>query len=309
MIYQDFQELKEKVLSSSKSIYCAVVFPHDEYTMDAVLKAEHDGLIHPIFIGDEKIIQSLFRKRKIEATEYPVYNVPYEDSAIALAIDMVHGEDAECILKGNITTQTFMRELLRRENKFNEGNIVSLLSFHMLENYHKIVAFTDTGICPHPNLKQKTLILENAVNFLHTIGINKPKVAILSPSDAADATLPESIDAAAISNMNEDGSIGGCTICGPISFDAALSKEAATRKNYLSPVAGDADLLVFPSLSSASFTSKAITLVTKQSPGTIMLGTKVPVILSSRASSAETKYLGICLVIASMLSSAEEDNN
>lgn len=300
MVYKNFEELKENVLASSLCVYCAVVFPHDPYSMEAILRAYNDGMIKPIFIGDRKIITKLLKEQSRDTSEFSIYDIPYEDSAIALAIDMVHGEDAQCIMKGTITTRKFMKELLRRENRFSDGNVVSLLSFLNISNYHKIVAFTDTGIIPHPNLMQKKMILENAVEFLHTMGISMPKVAVLSPSDSPDATLPESIDAAALERMNRDGIISGCTVCGPITFDAALSEEAAKRKNYNNDVAGDVDLLVFPSLASASFASKAITFVTNQSPGTIMLGTKVPVVLCSRSSSAETKYLGICLVIASM---------
>ncbi|MDR1321039.1 MAG: hypothetical protein LBK56_06395 [Gracilibacteraceae bacterium] len=303
MIYKNFDSLTAKVLKHGKKLKCTVVMPEDERTIEAVLRAQSDGLIQPVLIGDQKKIENciencLFAIGDVRDPSLKIYNEKYAEAAVCLAIDMVYGGDSDCIMNGSFRPREFIRRLLKKELHFATGNIISMLSFRELPNYHKIIAFTDTGICPHPNLEQKRAIIENAVTALHAMKINNPKVAVLASTDVPDAKMPASIDAAALKKLNEDGLLPGCVVEGPIALDQALSSDAARFDGFNSPVAGDADLLVFPDLDSASITSKAITYITGKPPGVLVLGTKAPVIQCSRASSVETKYLGIVLAVA-----------
>jgi phosphate butyryltransferase len=305
MIFESINSLKEAVTGNVQAMRCVVVLPDDLNTLEAVMQAQADTLIKPVLIGDRKLIEKSLMTLNYDGADIPIYDEKYSEAAICLAVDMVYGGDCECIMKGNINTTTFMKGLLRKENRFSNGGIVSMISFRELPNYHKLIAFTDTGICPHPNLEQKKAILENAVGTMRAMGVEKPKVAILAPSHEPNVKMPESIDAAALKRYNEDGLITDCIIEGPIAIDIALSKKAAELNNFVSPVAGDADLLLFPDLASATITSKAITYVTGKPPGILVSGTKTPVIICSRSSSMETKYLGIMLAVAGKFSQSQ----
>ena len=204
-------------------------------------------------------------------------------------------------MKGLVHTKEFMHTILKRENNLRTGNLVSMLSIRELPHYHKLIAFTDAGICMNPTLDEKRQIIENAVKALIAMGYEQPKVGVLASVEVVNPKMQDSVEAAELKRMNQEGIIKDCLIEGPISYDVAINKEAAEIKGFHSPVAGDADLLVFPDLTCANCTTKAITQTCRIPVGSLILGTKVPVILSSRASMAETKYMCIALAAAMKL--------
>lgn len=309
MVYESFDDMLTSVMAGVGHISCAVVFPGDLHILRALIRAHKEGLISPILIGDKARIQVLLKELGEPVNRFRIYHEKYSQAAVCLAIDMVYGGDVQCIMKGYIKTSEFMHELLKRENDFDTGKTVSMVSFRMLPNYHKLIALTDTGICPHPSLEQKRAILENAVEAMRSMGVECPKVAALAASDYPNPKMPESIDAAALKRLNEDGEIKDCIVDGPMTIDMALSYELAQRKGFESDVAGDADILLFPDLASASITSRAITQVTGIAPGVLVVGTKVPVIVCSRDSSEETKYLGILMAAAGNRGSFHKGNS
>jgi phosphate butyryltransferase len=298
MSYKTFEELKSNILSRGKKIRCAVVAADDTHTLEAVMKAYTDGLILPVLIGNKSIIQEYLDTIEYIGTDVKIYDEIDYDAALNLAIEMIHTGDVQCVMKGLIKTDKFMGALLKKDNHLRTGKMVSMLSFREIPNYHKIIAFTDTGICPHPTLEQKKAIIENAVSVMNKMGINNPKVAVLAAVETSNYKMPESLDAEELKRMNQDGEIVDCIVEGPISLDLALSKEAADIKGYDSQVAGDADLLVFPDLASANIATKMIAHITNTPAGVLILGTKVPAIVCSRAASVETKYLCITLAAA-----------
>lgn len=299
--------LKNTIASVSdwkEAVSCAVVMPGDLNIMKALVRAHSEGLITPILIGDRPRIESLLKQLELPVDLFRIYHEKYSQPAICLAIDMVFGGDAQCIMKGYIKTSEFMHELLKRKNAFG-ADTVSMISFRTLPNYHKLIAFTDTGICPHPTLEQKRAIVENAVSVMHDMGIACPKIAAVTASDYPNAKMPETIDAAALKRLNECGEIKGCIVDGPMTIDMALAWKTTEQKSCNTAVAGDPDLILFPDLASASITSRTITHITGSAPGTLVVGTKVPVILCSRDSSMEAKYLGITMAVASQYRSMQ----
>jgi len=272
MIFHDFDELKEATLQKNGPVPCGIVMPDDGHTLEAVAAASNAGLITPVFIRDRS-----------------------SEDAMMKAVEMVHSGEIRSLMKGMIQTSDFMKALVRRENGLKTGALISMLSIRQLPKYHKLVAMTDTGICEAPTLQQKRELIQNAVGALTAMGFDKPKVAALCAAETVNRRMQSSTDAAALKDMWMQGDIDGCIVEGPISIDLALSGEAAEIKGYDSPVAGNADLLLFPDLVSANITAKLLGLVTGSPAGVLILGTKVPVVVCSRSASVETKLLSIML--------------
>jgi len=272
MIFHDFNELREATLQKGEPVPCGIVMPDDGHTLEAVNAAANAGLIAPVLIRDRS-----------------------PEEAMRKAVSMVHSGEIRALMKGMLQTADFMKALVKRENGLKTGSLISMLSIRKLPNYHKLIAMTDTGICEAPTLEQKRELIKNAVTALTAMGLDKPKVAALAAAETVNQRMQSSADAAALKETWLQGDIDGCIVEGPISVDLALSGEAAAIKRYDSPVAGDADLLLFPDLVSANITGKLLAIVTGSPAGILILGTKVPVVVCSRSASVETKFLSIML--------------
>lgn len=275
MIYKDFDQLTEKVLSSGTPRRCGVVMAHDEHTLDAVKQAEAEGFITPVYIDGDT-----------------------PEEAMEKAVALVHAGEVDMLMKGLMPTAKFMGALVKRANGLRTGSLISMLTMRKLPNYHKLIAMTDTGICEQPTLEQKKALIENAVVALRSMGFDEPKVAVLSAAEEVNPRMSSSTDGAALKELWENGEIKDCIVEGPISIDLAISKEAAQIKGYDSLVAGDADLLLFPDLAAANICGKLLAQVTGLPAGILILGTKVPAIVCSRSATVETKRLCIALAAA-----------
>jgi phosphate butyryltransferase len=295
MRFSNFEELKHSILRAKQRRSCVVVRADDEHTLDAVIEARELGLINPILIGNKETIVEYYQTHNLELLE-TIYDEDDDDAALQLGLDLIQSGDAQCVMKGLIQTGTFMRKVM----KLGTGKQVSMLSLREVPNYHKLVAFTDTGICPHPTFEQKQAIINNAVSALNAMGITNPKVSVLAPAENISPKMPETVDADGLKKLNAEGVISGCVVEGPISLDLALSKEAADIKGYKSDVAGDTDLLVFPDLSSANMTAKMMAHITQQPAGVMILGTSVPAIVCSRSATVDTKVLCIMLAVCQL---------
>ena len=298
MAYKNFNELKDYILKNGKKINCVVVSAHEEHTILAVIRAYNDSIINPILVGNKKKIIEILKDNNFDYKKIEILDAKDDDGSMSIAIEMIKSHRAECIMKGIIKTDKFMSALFKKENDLRKSKQVSMLSFREIPNYHKLLAFTDTGICPHPTLQQKKDIIQNSVEIMNKMGIRNPKVAVLAAVEAPNDKMPESLDGYELKKMCENGEITECIVEGPISLDLALSKEAANIKGYKSEVAGDADLLLFPDLASANVTTKMIAQITQEPAGVLVLGTRVPAIVCSRSATVETKYLCITLAAA-----------
>lgn len=275
MIYHDFDELTSAVLAKGTSCRCGVVMAHDDHTLDAVHAAEAEGFITPVYIDGDT-----------------------PEEAMQKAVELIHAGEIDMLMKGLLPTAKFMSALVKKDNGLRTGSLVSMLTIRKLPNYHKLIAMTDTGICEQPTLEQKKALVQNAVGALRSMGFDEPKVAVLSAAETVNTRMQSSTDAAALKEMWQNGEITDCVVEGPISIDLAISHEAAEIKKYDSPVAGEADLLLFPDLAAANICGKMLAEVTGLPAGILILGTKVPAVICSRAASVETKRLSIALAAA-----------
>ena len=292
---KNFEQLKEMLKAMPVKRRVAVVPAQDEHTLEAISHAYKDGMVEPVLIGDEPKIREILAQIGTDADKMTIIHVEDPAEAIQKAADMARDGEVDCIMKGKTETGALMKALVNRERGIRKNDTMSLLAFMESPNYHKVFAITDVGLLTYPSKEQKKAAIENAVEAFHALGVEEPKVAILAAVEKVNPKMKETVEAAEI---KEEG-VPGCIIEGPISYDLAMDPASAPIKGYVSPVAGDADLLVVPDIVSGNIAAKTITVIGGGRTGGVVLGAKVPVLLVSRAASADDKYMSI--VIAALV--------
>lgn len=288
---KDFEQLKQMLREKPIKRKVAVVAAQDEHTLEAVVRATRDGMVDPILIGQEEKIYELLEKLSFDADSVQI--IPMEDpvECAKKACEMARNGEADCIMKGKIETGPLMKILVNREHGIRKNEVMSLLGFMESPHYHKVFAITDVGLLTYPTQEQKKGAIENAVGAFHALGVENPKVAIIAAVEKVNPKMKETVEADAI---KQEG-VEGCIIEGPISYDLAMDPESAGIKGYVSPVAGDADLLVMPDIVSGNVAAKTITCIGGGRTGGTVLGGLVPVLLVSRAATADDKYMSIVI--------------
>lgn len=294
---KNFEQLKEMLKAMPVKRKVAVVPAQDEHTLEAISHAYRDGMVEPVLIGDEPKIREILVQIGTDADKMTIIHVEDPTEAIQKAADMARDGEVDCIMKGKTETGALMKVLVNRERGIRKNDTMSLLAFMESPNYHKVFAITDVGLLTYPSKDQKKAAIQNAVEAFHALGVEQPKVAILAAVEKVNPKMKETVEAAEI---KEEG-VEGCIIEGPISYDLAMDPASAPIKGYVSPVAGDADLLVVPDIVSGNIAAKTITVIGGGRTGGVVLGAKVPVLLVSRAASADDKYMSI--VIAALVGS------
>ena len=294
---KNFEQLKEMLKAMPVKRKVAVVPAQDEHTLEAISHAYRDGMVEPVLIGDEPKIREILAQIGTDADKMTIIHVEDPVEAIQKAADMARDGEVDCIMKGKTETGALMKVLVNRERGIRKNDTMSLLAFMESPNYHKVFAITDVGLLTYPSKEQKKAAIQNAVEAFHALGVEQPKVAILAAVEKVNPKMKETVEAAEI---KEEG-VEGCIIEGPISYDLAMDPASAPIKGYVSPVAGDADLLVVPDIVSGNIAAKTITVIGGGRTGGVVLGAKVPVLLVSRAASADDKYMSI--VIAALVGS------
>ena len=273
-----------------------VSYGQDEHTIKAVNKGVDKGLIEATFVGDEKTITDICSKHEIDPNKFSIINEPDEIKAANTAAITVSEGKGDALMKGLVSTDKFMRSLLNKENGLiGKHDILTHVSVLQSPNYHKLLIVGDVAIIPEPDLKQKVAITNYLINTAHHLEIEKPKVAAIAATEQVLESLPASVDASLISKMGDRGQIKGAEIEGPLGLDLAISKEAAAIKNIKSEVAGNADCLLFPNLEAGNVFYKTNTKMLGASVGAMLVGAKVPAVLSSRGDSEEVKLNSIAL--------------
>ena len=292
---KNFEQLKEMLKAMPVKRKVAVVPAQDEHTLEAISHAYRDGMVEPVLIGAEPKIREILAQIGTDADKMTIIHVEDPTEAIQKAADMARDGEVDCIMKGKTETGALMKVLVNRERGIRKNDTMSLLAFMESPNYHKVFAITDVGLLTYPSKDQKKAAIQNAVEAFHALGVEQPKVAILAAVEKVNPKMKETVEAAEI---KEEG-VDGCIIEGPISYDLAMDPASAPIKGYVSPVAGDADLLVVPDIVSGNIAAKTITVIGGGRTGGVVLGAKVPVLLVSRAASADDKYMSI--VIAALV--------
>lgn len=292
MVYQSFDELIERVKRNPQKRKLIAVAANDRHCIEAVLTARDGGLIEPILIGDMDIMKGLLDEAGAEIPE--MYGIPDVNDAAAFAVKLVNEGKGDILLKGKLETREILRPVVNKEAGLSTGGTMSFIAINEISWYHKLLFITDGGMVPYPTLEQKRDEINNAVTAMHNMGYENPKVAVLAAVETVNPKMPETVDGDALKRMNQSGEIPGCIVEGPVSLDIALRAEKAAAKGFVSEVAGDADLLVVPNIHCGNMLGKSMVESGGKMAG-LALGAKAPILLTSRAASAEEKYLSIAL--------------
>lgn len=295
---QNFEQLIQMVQKKGVRKRVVVIAAHDKHTLEAVFEAKANNIADPILIGDAGKIKNLLKELSVTQPEESIIDAISNVDAAAIGVSMVRENKADFIMKGNIQTADLLAAIVDKETGLRTDKIMSHFVLYELPNYHKMIVVTDGGMVMYPNLEQKRKILENAVIVMHSLGYENPKVAVLAAVETVNPKMPENIDADALKIMNRVGTIQGCIIEGPISYDLAMSEESAVAKDYKSVVAGDADILLVPNIAAGNILGKALIFSAGAKMAGFIVGAKVPIVLTSRGATTEEKYLSLAISAA-----------
>ncbi len=291
-----FEQIYDQLRSKTKKRLVAA-WAVDDHTISAAYQAVQLGIVEATLVGDEKMIHQVCSAEKIDPSVFRIIPVNEELKAISTAVDLINSGDADILMKGLCSTDKYMRAILNKERGLLPPKaVLSHVSVVSNPNYHKLIVLGDMAVIPAPDLSQKIAITKYLVNTAKALNIDKPKVALIAATEQMLAGMPACVDAALISKMIDRGQIPGCIGDGPLALDVALSAEATAIKKLVSPVAGDADCLLFPNIESANVFYKVNSQLCKEIKlAAIVAGAKAPCVLSSRADSIDTKLNSIAL--------------
>jgi phosphate acetyltransferase len=276
-------------------IVTAVAHPCDESSLTAAVEAAEASLILPILVGPADKIRAMADKYQIDIGRFEIVDVPHSHAAAAKAVELVRNGQAEVLMKGSLHTDELMHEAMRADTGIRTERRVSHVFCMDVPSYHKLLLVTDAAINIYPGLDDKRDICQNAIDLAQILGIERPKVAILSAVETINVKIASTTEAASLCKMADRGQITGGLLDGPLAMDNAISKVAAEIKGIKSEVAGDADILLVPDLEAGNILAKQLTFMAQADAAGIVLGARAPIILTSRADNVRTR-LASCAV-------------
>lgn len=291
-----FEDLVARV-TELEPIRIAVTHPCSETSLQGAVDAARANIIEPVLVGPAERIRALAAELSLDISPYELVDTPHSHASAAEAVALCRNGHTEALMKGSLHTDEFMSAILNKTEGLRTAARVSHVFIFDVPTYPRPLFITDAAINIYPTLDDKYHIVTNAVELAHALGIVCPKVAILSAVETINPKIPSTLEAASLCKMAERGQITGAILDGPLAFDNAISKEAATIKGIQSPVAGEADIFVVPDLEAGNMLAKQLTYLIDADAAGIVLGARVPVILTSRADSPKAR-LASCAVAA-----------
>ncbi len=274
---------------SLEPVPTAVAHPCEASALAGAVEAGAKGLIAPILVGSEMKIREIAMKGGIDLGKSKIVDVPHSHAAASKAVELVRQGSAELLMKGSLHTDELLSAVVARETGLRTGRRISHVFIMDVPTYHKVLIVTDAAINIAPLLDDKVDIVQNAIDLAQSLGVSTPKVAILAAVETVNSKMPATIDAAALCKMADRGQIKGGLLDGPLAFDNAISKEAATIKGIKSDVAGDPDILLAPDLEAGNMLAKQLSFLANADSAGLVLGARVPIILTSRADSVRSR--------------------
>ncbi len=295
MIYS-FHELVDSVKNAGRRI--AVAVAQDAEVLIAVRKAADLGIVHPILVGEEAQIKSIAAELNISLSGMEIINEADKVEACRKAVKLVHDGDADVVMKGIVDTSVILKAVLDKDIGLRESPVLSHVALFGVEGFDRLLYITDAAMCIAPDVEQKAHIINNAVKVAHALGNENPIVTCLCAVEKVNPKMQATLDAQELVERNKRGEIAGCTVCGPLALDNAVSEEAAKHKGITDPNAGKADILLVPYIEAGNIFYKSLTYMAKAQNAGMIVGAKAPVVVTSRADSDETKLNSIALAIA-----------
>lgn len=301
-MFTSFSEIFEELRSRGTRKRMVAAWGVDSHTIAAASKAVELGLADVTIVGDEAMIAEACRMEDVDPSIFTIVHNPAELPSVAQAVQMVRDGEGDFLMKGLCSTDKFLRAILNKETGLlpPKGTLTHCTTLE-IPSYHKLLFVGDVAVIPAPDFKQKQIIMDCLVRTAKAVGVERPKVAIIAATEQVLTSQPASVEAAMLSKMVDRGQIKGCIADGPLALDVAIDKESADIKGLVSPVAGDADCLLFPNIESGNVFYKANSkLVPGVRQAGMLVGAKVPCVLSSRADSIETKLNSIAIAAMSV---------
>ena len=291
---KSFEELISK--ANQKTLKKVSVYnAQDEPVLQAVKAAKEQNIATAILVGDEAKIREIAASIDMDLTDFEIINEPDTEAAALKAVELVHNGEADILLKGLLETKTFLKSVLNKEVGLRTGKMLSHVCVFEIEGIDRLLFFTDVAFNTYPTLADKVNIINNAVEVAHACGIECPKVAPLCAVETVNPKMQPTVDADNLTKMYEGGDFKGCQIYGPLSMDLAIDPEAAVHKGVDNPVAGHADILLFPNIDAGNITYKILVRTANVKIGNVLVGTSAPVVLTSRSDDFQTKLNSIAL--------------
>ncbi|MCF0121812.1 MAG: phosphate butyryltransferase [Lachnospiraceae bacterium] len=289
---KNFDEIISKAGSGTlKKLSVSVA--QDDAVLKAVKIAKERGISDAVLVGDETKIRAIATSIHMNLNDFKIVNEPDLTTAALKAVELVHNKQADILLKGYLETKLFLKSVLDKKIGLRTGKMMSHVCVFEIEGINRLLFFTDVAFNTYPTLEEKVHIIENTVEVAKACGIKCPKVAPLCAVEVVNPKMQPTVDAQALTEMYERGEIKGCQVYGPLSMDLAIDPEAARHKKVNNPVAGHADILLFPNIDAGNITYKILIRTAKVKNGNVLLGTAAPVILTSRSDDVETKVNSI----------------
>ncbi len=285
-----------ETLKNNKKKRLVAAYANDSHTIGAVNDAVELGIVEATLVGDKSEIEKTCKEYNFDMSRFTIVHEPNELKAAEKAVELINNGEGDMIMKGLVSTDKYMKAILNKEKGLMLPKaVLSHVTVMESPNYHKLLVVSDVAVIPQPDLNQKIAITNYVVRVAQALGIEKPKVAMIAASEQVLPKMDACVDAAIISKMAERGQIKGAYVDGPLAIDVAIDKESAEIKKLDSMVAGDADCMVFPNIESGNVFYKVNTKLANAELGAMVMGAKVPAILSSRGDSVKTKLYSIAM--------------
>lgn len=278
----------------------AVAYPCEESALLGAVEAAGEKLIRPILVGPARTIESIARAAGVDVGGLQIVDVPESHESARRAVELVRKGEAELLMKGSLHTDELMGAVVSREGGLRTARRISHVFVMDVPSYHKVLIVTDGAINIAPALEDKVDICQNAIDLAASLGLERPKVAILAAVETVTSKMPATIDAACLCKMADRGQIKGGLLDGPLAFDNAISQQAAETKGIRSDVAGDPDILLAPDLEAGNILAKQLSFLANADSAGLVLGARVPIILTSRADSVRSRIAssGVAMLAA-----------
>lgn len=290
----NFEQLLQKA-KQQQSMKLAVAAAQDEEVLMAVDEAFKLGIAQPILTGDKSKMQDIARRLKIDISKFEIIDTPDLTESARQAVSLVSSGKAQFVMKGILGTADLLKAVLDKEIGLRGKNLLSHVMVYKVPAYHKPIYLTDGGMNIAPSLEDKKQIIENAIEVCKAMGVEQPKVAALTAVEKVNDKMQATVDAAKLKEMSQVGEFGTAMVDGPLSFDLAFSKEAAKHKGVESPVSGEADILLVPTIEVGNGIGKCMTYFANGESAGVVMGAKAPIVLVSRADTHQTKLYSIAL--------------
>lgn len=297
MVISRFAQLRQQLLDL-RPVSAVVAAAQDTHTLEAVFTAQDDGFIAPILVGDPEKIRDA--AAQLGRTVSPDQVVVAEDEAdcAAKSVALIRTGTGKILIKGMLQTGTLLKAVVDRETGIRSSQLMSHVAILEVPSYHKLLFVTDGGMVVAPDLEEKRHILQNSAAFCRFLGYERPKAALLCAVEVVNPHMQETVDAAALAAEANRGDFGPCLAAGPISFDLATDPDSAKLKGYTDPVAGDADILLAPSIAAGNLMAKALYGMAGGKMAGVVLGAAVPITVNSRSATPEEKLNSILISAA-----------